>query len=154
MPVLKLSPYKGVTSVMTTELNALALTSGKAISAAQSNAGDGLDASTGGDLFADLELKVTFASAPTAGTVVELYLLASIDGGTTYPDGSTTVLPQSSSYVGGFAVRAVNTAQIMVVRGIALPPDYYKYLVQNTTNVAFPATGSTLRENAYQIETR
>lgn len=154
MPVLKLSPYRGLATVMSTELNALALTSGKTISSAQTNASDGVDASTGGELFADLELKVTFASAPTAGTIVELYLLPSLDGGTTYPDGSTTILPQSSLYVGGFAVRAVTTAQVMVIRGVALPPDSYKYLVQNTTNVAFPATGSTLRENTYLIETR
>lgn len=154
MGVVKLSPYRGVLTVMSTELNTLALTIGKAISTAQTNASDGVDASTGGDLFADLELKVTFASAPTAGTVVELYLLPSIDGGTVYPDGSSSILPQSSLYVGGFAVRAVTTAQIMMIRGVALPPDAYKYLVQNTTNVAFPATGSTLRENTYLIETR
>jgi len=154
MAVVKLSPYKGVITAMSTELNSLAITSGKAISAALNNATDGVDATTGGDLFADLELKVTFASAPTAGSVVELYLLPSIDGGTTYPDGSTSILPQSSLFVGGFAVRAVTTAQIMVLRGIALPPDYYKYLVQNTTNQAFPASGSTLRENTYQIENR
>lgn len=152
MAVVKLSPYKGVVTVMTTELNALALTSGKAISAAQSNGIDVTDASLNGDLFADLELKVTFASAPTAGTVVELYLLPSLDG-SVYPDGSTSVLPQSSLYVGGFAVRAVTTAQVTVIRGVALPPESYKYLVQNTTNVAFPASGSTLRENTYQILT-
>lgn len=150
MGVLKLSPYRGVVSVMTTELNSLGITSGKAISAAQFNGPDPTDASINGDLFADLELKVTFASAPTAGTVVELYLLPSIDD-TVYPDGSTSILPQSSLYVGGFAVRAVNTAQTMVIRGVALPPGYYKYLVQNTTNQAFPASGSTLRENSYQI---
>jgi len=154
MPVLKLSPYSAVATVMSTELNALALTSGKAISSAQFNGADGSDASLNGELFADLELAVDFVSAPTAGTVVELYLLPSIDGGTTYPDGSSSILPQSSLYVGGFAVRNTTAAQIMVIRGIALPPGYYKYLVQNTTNQSFPATGSTLRQSVYQIETR
>lgn len=154
MPVLKLSPYKGVSTVMSTELNALVASSGKAISAAQFNGADGSDATLNGDLFADVELKVTFAAAPTVGSVVELYLLPSIDGGTSYPDGSSTVLPQSSLYVGGFAVRGVTTAQVLSIRGVALPPDYYKYVVQNTTNQAFPATGSTLRENTYLIETR
>lgn len=151
MTFIQLSPYQGVTTVMSTELNALGSSSGKAISSAQINDESQLQPTL--DLFADLELKVTFGTAPTAGAVVELYLLPSIDGGTTYPDGSSSVAPQSSLYVGGFAVRSVTTAQVMVIRGIALPPGYYKYLVQNTTNQAFPATGSTLRQNTYQIQT-
>jgi hypothetical protein len=91
-------------------------------------------------------------SAPTVGTVIELYLLPSVDGGTTYPDGSSSILPQTSLYVGGFIVRAVTTAQIMSLRGVALPPGFFKYLVQNTTNQAFPASGSTLRRNPYQLQ--
>jgi hypothetical protein len=146
-----LSLYRGVTTVMSTELNALTQPTGKAISAAIDNSNP--DPTTyQGDLFADLELAVDFVSAPTAGTVIELYLLPSIDG-SVYPDGSTSILPQSSLYVGGFAVRAVTSAQVMVIRGVSLPPGFYKYLVQNTTNQAFPATGSTLRQNTYQLQT-
>lgn len=151
MTFIQLSPYQGITTVMSTELNALGSSSGKAISAALVN--DDTQPQPTLDLFADLELAVDFVAAPTAGTVVELYLLASIDGGITYPDGSASVLPQSSLYVGGFAVRAVTTPQVMVLRGVALPPGYYKYLIQNTTNQAFPATGSTLRQNTYQLQT-
>lgn len=146
---LHLDEYQGPTTVMSTELNSLAITSGKAISAALNNGPDGTNFN--GYLFADVELAVDFVSAPTAGTVVELYLLPSIDGGTTYPDGSTSILPQTSLYVGGFAVRNTTAAQVMVIRGVALPPGYYKYLVQNTTNQAFPASGSTLRQSVYQI---
>ena len=105
------------------------------------------------NLWADLELSVTFATAPTANTVVEVYLLPSLDGGVSYPDGSTTVTPQSALYVGGFGVRAVNTAQIMVLRSVVLPPGFYKYVLQNTTNRAFPATGSILTEATYQMQT-
>jgi hypothetical protein len=151
MTFIQLSPYQGVTTVLSTELNAIVATTGKAISSALIN--DDSVAQPTLDLFADLELAVDFVTAPTAGTVVELYLLPSIDGGTTYPDGSTSILPQSSLYVGGFAVRNTTAAQVMVIRGIALPPGYYKYLVQNTTNQPFPATGSTLRQNTYQIQT-
>jgi hypothetical protein len=140
---IQLGPYRGVTTAMSTELNALAATTGKAVSAALDNSGDL-------DLFDNLELSVTFASAPTVGTVIEVYLLPSVDG-TNYPDGSSTVEPQSSLFVGGFAVRAVNTAQVLVLRGIALPPGLFKYLIRNTTNQAFPATGSTLQRNPYQL---
>jgi hypothetical protein len=148
---IQLSPYKGVTTVMSTELNALAATTGKAISSALVN--DDSVAQPTLNLFADFELAVDFVTAPTAGTVVELYVLRSIDGGTTYPDGSASVTPQSSLYAGGFAVRNTNAAQVLSLPGISLPPGYYKLLVQNTTNQAFPATGSTLRMNAYQIQT-
>jgi hypothetical protein len=151
----RLSPYEGDTdaigTALSTELNALGANSGKAISAAINNGANPATGWPGGMLFADLELAVDFVTAPTAGTVVELYLLPSIDGGTTYPDGSTSIVPQSSLYVGGFAVRNTTAAQVMVIRGVALPPGYYKYLVQNTTNQAFPATGSTLRYATYAI---
>lgn len=146
---IQLGAYRGVSSVMTTELNALAASTGKAISAAIDNTPDG--STLGGDLFDNLELSVDFVTAPTAGTVVEVYLLPSIDDGTTYPDGSTSILPQSSLYAGGFAVRSTTAAQVMVLRGVALPPGFFKYLVQNTTNQAFPATGSVLRRNSYQL---
>lgn len=145
MATIQLAPYRGLTTVMSTELNALGSSSGKAISAAMDNTDNQ-------DLFANLELTVTFASAPTVGTVVELYLLPSLDGGTSYADGSTSVLPQSSLYVGGFAVRAITTVQRLHMRGVSLPPGFFKYLVQNTTNQAFPATGSTLEDNRYQLQ--
>jgi hypothetical protein len=145
MSTIQLNAYRGVSNAMTTELNSLASSTGKAISSA-------IDNSTNLDLFDDLQLTVTFASAPTAGTVVELYLLPSIDGGTDYADGSTSVLAQSSLFVGGFAVRAVTTIQKMVLRNVALPPGLFKYQVQNTTNQAFPATGSVLERNPYQLQ--
>lgn len=145
MATIQLGPFRGVSTVMSTELNALAAATGKAISSA-------IDNSTNLDLFDDLELAVDFVSAPTAGTVIEVYLLPSLDGGTTYPDGDASILPQSSLFVGGFAVRAATAAQVMVLRGIALPPGWFKYLVQNTTNQAFPATGSVLQRNSYQLQ--
>lgn len=145
MATIQLNAYRGVTTAMSTELNSLGATSGKAISSA-------IDNTTNQDLFDDLELAVTFATGPTAGTVVEVYLLPSIDDGTVYPDGSSSILPQSYLFIGGFAVRSVNTAQKMVLRGVALPPGLFKYLIQNTTNQAFPASGSTLRRNSYQLQ--
>jgi hypothetical protein len=145
MPEIHLGPYAAVATVMTTELNAIAATTGKAISAAQDN-------STDLALWADLELSVDFVSAPTANTVIELYLVPSIDGGTTYADGSSSIVPQAALYVGGFVVRNTTALQIMVIRSIVLPPGFYKWLIQNTTNQAFPATGSTLRMATYAMQ--
>ena len=142
---IQLGPYRGQSTVMSTELNALAASTGKAISPA-------IDNSVNLDLFDDLELSVDFVTAPTAGTVIEVYLLPSLDGGSTYADGSSTVVPQGSLFVAGFAVRNDTAAQRMVLRGVALPPGWFKYLVQNLTNQAFPATGSTLERNPYQLQ--
>lgn len=144
MSTIQLAPYRGVSTVMSTDLNSLAATTGKAISAA-------IDNGTDLDLFDDLELAVTFGSAPIAGTLIEVYLLPAADG-SNYPDGSTSVTPQASLYAGGFVVRAVTTAQVLVLRGVALPPGLFKYLVQNTTSQAFPSSGSTLQRNPYQLQ--
>jgi hypothetical protein len=143
---IRLGAYRGVANVMTTELNSLGATTGKAISGA-------LDNGTDLDLFADFELLVTFATGPTANTVVELYIVPAIDTTPNYSDGSTSILPQPGLYVGGFVVRSVTTAQRMVLRGVSLPPDNFKVLVQNTTNQAFPASGSTVRYNKYAMQT-
>ena len=147
---IQLNVYRGVATVMDTGLNALGASTGKAISAALDNTSDG--AAAGGDLFDDLDLSVNFVSAPTVGTVIELYLLPSLDGGTTYADGSASVEPQSSLFVGGFAVRADTAVQRLFVRGVPLPPGFFKYLLRNTTNQAFPASGSVLRRNPYYLQ--
>jgi hypothetical protein len=145
MSLLALKPYTGVQTVMTTELNSLAATTGKAISAA-------LDNGSYLDIWADFELAVTFGTAPVLNTIVELYALRSLDGGTTYPDGSSSILPAPTAYVGGFPVRAVTTAQVIPLYGVPLGPGLYKLLVQNTTAQVFPASGSTLRMNSYSMQ--
>jgi hypothetical protein len=144
MASIQLAAYRGISDVMTTELNALGSSTGKVLSPA-------IDNSANLDLFDDLELRVAFAVAPTVDTVIECYLLPSVDD-TNYPEGSSSLLPSPTYYVGGFLVKAITTAQTMVLRGIALPPGFYKYHLQNTTNKAFPATGSTLRRNPYQFK--
>src|SRR6476661_6463081 len=55
---IQLGPYRGVSTALTTELNALAATTGKCISSA-------FDNSVNLDLFANLEMAVDFVSAPT-----------------------------------------------------------------------------------------
>ena len=131
-------------TIMSTELNSLAASTGQAISAAIVNASDL-------DLFVDLELNVTFATGPTVDTPVEIYFARSVDAGTNYEDGSTTagVFPKSG-FVGAWLVRAVTTAQRMIFPQATVPPADFKVLVINKTNQAFPASGSTIRGNFYK----
>jgi hypothetical protein len=137
----KLSSYLTIATVLDTGLNTLAATTGKAISGA-------LDNTTDLAIWADLELVVTFGSNPTAGQVVEVYLVPSVDG-TNYADGDASIAPPYPSLVAAFPVRAVTTAQRIAFRGVQLPPGLYKYQVSNKTGQAFAASGNTLKERRY-----
>jgi hypothetical protein len=126
-------------NVLTTELNALsnnALVLGSAI-----------DISTGasdlGKLYAEIELLVTFGTAPIANSAILIWILRAIDG-TNYEDGSSSIQPLRLFDV-SFPLRAVTTAQ-RIVKRVSIPPgNNFKFLLKNDgTGQSFPATGSVL----------
>ena len=84
--------YKGytqaLTNVLTTELNTLTNNS-------YCTAGGAVDNTTNLDLFADFQCNVTFGTAPTTGTTLDLFLVPSLDG-TNYADGGGAVAPSSA----------------------------------------------------------
>jgi hypothetical protein len=134
-------------NLLTTELNSLANNNG----ALQSGSYDNRSTGSNNFLFGQLELNVTFGSAPTAGNLIDLFLIPAPDG-TNYDDGAggaTPVAPQNC-YVGSFIVRAVTSAQklSMGMPGIQplikLPPYHFKALLVQKSGQAFPASGSTL----------
>jgi hypothetical protein len=131
-----------VTTHMTTDLDSIADDANSAASSA-------IDNTTALRLFEDLEflLKDNGTNSPTAGGVIEVYLLASVDG-TNYPDGSTSIDPAANTFVGVFNTRVVSTDQRMVLRGISLPALKYKYLIINKTGMAF-TTANTLKGVSY-----
>src|SRR5690606_20842126 len=89
-------------TVLATELNSLSNGAG-ALSAAISN-----DASDELDLYMDLELAVTFGSAPNANTAVQAHIVRQIDG-TNYEDTATDGRPIHGQ-CGGFIVQATTNA--------------------------------------------
>jgi hypothetical protein len=113
----------------------------------------GVDNTSRLDFWADLELTIYFASAPTAGTTVDLYLLESADG-TNYADGTAGSSPVTvtSHLIGSFPVRAVTTIQRVSLRGVPLPPLKFNIQLLNNTNQAFAAqnTGSRLKVVTYR----
>mgnify|MGYP006265221693 CR=1 FL=1 len=139
MSTIKQLNYETINSVMTTELNSLA-NNARAISSAEGADG------TAADLFGDWELSVTFGTAPTAGTGCDLYLVRSADG-TNYEDGDASNAPSANAYVGTFGpLRAVTTAQRLIIPDVPMPPGLYKaVLLNNGTGQSFPASGSTLK---------
>lgn len=128
-----------VTSLLTTGLNSLA-NNALAVSAAYDNtqgaAGDGYT-------LCDLELVVTYGTAPAANTGCSVWFLASQDG-TNYEDGDASTTPARNPDV-VLPVRAVTTAQ-RVIRRAWLPWGLSKALLKNDgTGQAMAASGNTLK---------
>ena len=104
-------------------------------------------------LYADFELAVTFGVAPTAGKVCELYLVRQIDG-TNDEDYSTSSVAYgpANGYVGAFPVRAVTTAQRIIVPGVLLPSLDFKVLLINRTGQTMAASGNTLKARRSSLQ--
>ena len=137
-----------ITTLLSTELNSLANGSSSAL-------GTEFDNTAAAYTLGLFELSVTFASAPGAGSLINLYLVSAPDG-TNYDDGSSSVTPPSTAYVGGFPLRAVTTAQKVSLGGgplllIYLPLLKFKILAVNGSGQAFPASGSTVKLVPYRL---
>lgn len=138
-----------IASLATTELNSLANNAGAL--------GAEYDNSTGLYLYGLFELNVTFGSAPTAGNTVDLYLIPAPDA-TNYDDAVTGASGSApiTTYVGGFPLRAVTTAQkVPLGLGLTLvnlPPTKFKAFLLNKSGQAFPASGSTLKMVPYRYQ--
>lgn len=122
---------------MSTELNALA-------AGARTNAGTELANHTNLDKYGKLEVQVAFGSAPAAGGFLTVYMIGAPDG-TNYMDGSSSVDPGANKIVCILPVRAATGAQRISSTLIELEPAKTKFLLNNNTSQAFPATGSVLK---------
>ena len=137
-----------IATVLSTELNSLAN--------AAAALGTEYDNSSNLYLWAMFELSVQFGSSPTAGNTVDLYIIPAPDG-TNYDDNTTGAsgAAPSTSYVGGFPLRAVTSAQkvpLGVARRIDLPPTKFKVFVVNGSGQAFPSSGSTVKMVPYRYQ--
>lgn len=121
--------------MLSTELNALANNTASTL-------GTAFDNSSGKYFFGAFQLAVTFTSAPSVDTTVDLYLVPAIDG-TNYGDGGVGVTPQNHIEA-SFVMRAVTSLQRIVIRDITLPPCPFKIFVFANATGPFPATGSTV----------
>ena len=129
-----------ITTLLTTELNALANGSGSALGTEYDNA-------TNKFLFGDFELVLnTLGAAATANATVDLYLIPKTDG-TNYSQGGTTAQP-ANSYKGSWVMLATTTARL-TIHGVPLPPLAFKAFVVNRCGQAFNATSSTVKMVPY-----
>lgn len=127
-------------TLLSTELNSLANNT-NAVHASN------VSITSTGFMKSELELLVTFGSAPTANTSILVWLLGEVDG-TNFEDGSSTVTPTRVPDA-VFTVRAVTTAQRCKAI-IDTPPGPIRALVRNDgTGQAFAPSGNTLKIRSF-----
>lgn len=131
------------TGLMTTELNSLASGSGIIGNTVYDNS---LTANLW--MWGMLELIVTFGVAPTAGRVIEVYLIPATDG-TNYADASNTT-PPYGLLAGAWPVQASTSQQRIVTPYAPLSPVPFKPFVRNQTDQAFAASGNIVSIKPYR----
>jgi len=135
------------TTWLSTQLNALANSAANTLCAAGS-----AFQNTAGLLYADVEFLAGGTTTPVAGAFLELWLLRSLDGGTSYEDGSATVAPGRPCDI-TIMVRAGTTITPRAgASGLILPPGFYKPIARNQTGVTLAATGNIISFAAYTEE--
>lgn len=109
---------------------------------------DEIDNSSLKYLFADFELVLGSAAFTGSDSVVEMYLLPSVDG-TNYPDwtgdGTADEQEHNVHFVGSFTTSGATAAQRLTLRNVAMPPGKFKIGIRNNAGVALAASGNTLK---------
>jgi len=142
MASFRLDPAS-IQTMLSTELNSLANNAG-AIGAEYDNSSNLFDE-------AYFRLSVTFGSNPTAGSTIDLFLLAALDGTnyTDYTAGASGYAP-GPAFLGSFVLQAKTTIhRIDLGTGVngpfRIPPTKIKLFALNKSGVAFPASGSLIQ---------
>ena len=114
---------------------------------------DEIDNSSTKYAFADLTLVLASAAFTGTDSVVEIYLIPSVDG-TSYPNwtGNVTTDEQENNihFVGSVTTSGATEAQELALRNVALPNGKFKFGVRNNSGVAFAASGNTLSWRPWQ----
>ena len=140
MPTVEKLLLGSQASLLTTELNSLASNTLALGSAYNNTVGGGAG---DGYTLCDLELVVTYGTAPATASACSLWFVMTQDG-TNYEDGGSSVTPGRMPDA-VFPLRAVTTAQRIIVR-TAMPEGNWKPLLKNDgTGQSMAARGNTLK---------
>jgi hypothetical protein len=138
------TPSSAVT-VLNSELSTLANNTLSGLSG--SGTGVALDNTTNADLFANFEALLTFGTAPTVQTTLDLYAVPSLDG-TNYAQIAGAPPTEGTYLVGSFVVEALTTAQRIAFVGWSVPgPFKFKFALHNN------GTGQTLTSGTVSVKT-
>ena len=115
---------------------------------------DAIDNSSTKYMLADFELVLGSAAFTGTDSTVEIYIVPSTDD-TNYGDWTDNVTSDEQEnnpyYVGSFTTSGTTAAQRLTsLRGGALPKGKFKVGVRNRSNVAFAASGNTLKWRPHQ----
>jgi hypothetical protein len=134
-----------IETIMSTDLNSLANNAGEVRggASAQYETADSL-------IYGEFELYVTFGVSPSALSLVEMFFIRRIDG--TNPEDYTrgaSAAGNVSGFAGGFSVRAVTSAQRIILPRVELPPLDWITMLINKTGQTMAASGNTLKLRRY-----
>lgn len=111
------------------------------------NLSDAIDNSSTKYLFADLRIELGSAAFTGTDSVIEIYLVPSIDD-TNYADwvGNVTTDEQENNqhFIGSVTTSGTTAAQELALRNIALPPGKFKFGIRNRGGVTLAASGNVL----------
>jgi hypothetical protein len=132
-------------SYNTAGLNALA-NDAKAIGAA-------IDNSTGLDMYMDTALTIAVqAVARSVAAYAAIYLLPSLDGGSTYCYGNSTTDPPACTLVATMPLDATTAGRYVTATTLLVPPGHFKLVLENKTGQAFGAANNVLEYRLYSEE--
>ena len=135
---------QAATTLLTTELDALATANGSAASSA-------IDLTASGWQIGDLELFIASSSlAFTSSSYVDVYFLPSTDG-TNYPkytSGGSWKLASANYRVATIAIHPATLSSTSIYEGktgVLIPNAKFKVVLVNNTGVTLPANSNTLK---------
>jgi len=113
------------------------------------------------DIYADVSVRMTVASGtPPTGAYLAIYLVALLDDGSTYGDGSMTsggTITRAPPYspVGIVALESAAATTLLsgFVQGIVIPPGSFRFALYNNTGAALSATAGNciVRYRTYNV---
>lgn len=134
-----------VLSLLTTELDGLANDTMSAGGTARDNSA--LERA----IWADFEFLAGGGFSPAAGAHIQVWLLRSLDGGTSYEDGSSAITPPRQPDV-IIPIRQGTTITPRAGRpGIILPPGHFTPIAKNKAGAGLPASGNVIRMRTYAM---
>jgi hypothetical protein len=125
-------------TLATTALNAIA--DGAAVEVDVAN-------DTDRDVIADLELLISFGTAPTADKTIDVFWRRTIDG-TNYEESSGS-RPPANGGVGSFVLNNTTSAQRYILPGVMIPPKGGKLVIRSSAGQTASSSGNTLRALFY-----
>ena len=135
----KWTAQSGQTTVLSTDLNALANGAYSVVSAA-------VDNTTNLHQWASAEL-VLASLTPTGSPYIAVYLLPTQSS--VYPDGGGAVAPSAENLWCVFALSTSAGAKNRVIMGLPIPPANMKFVLYNAAGPALGATLNTLKITTY-----